>query len=339
MIVLDGESLTPQEVASVARQATRVELSAAARSRNEAARKAIAAHLESGRPLYGASTGVGALREREIDAEERERFQWNLLRSHAVSAGRPLAPELVRAGMVVRANQLGAGGAGTAPELLERLVLALNENVVPLTHELGSLGTGDLPALAEIALALLGEGRVWENGELRTPSETSGIKLGLRDALGFMSSNALTAGRAALLSVDGLALHHCWLAVAALSFEALEADPVVLDERVQAARGAQGQAAVAGRMRQLLGCAALARPATDRPVQDPYPVRVLPQVDGVALDALLRLEEVVTRECNSRGENALIVDGEALPGGNFHAAELAAALDGLRAALAQSASL
>jgi histidine ammonia-lyase len=127
--------------------------------------------------------------------------------------------------------------------------------------------------------------------------------------------------------------------VAALSFEALEADPVVLDERVQAARGAHGQAAVAARMRELLEGARLAPAAPERPVQDPYPFRVLPQVDGVAHDALLRLEDVVTRECNSRGENALIVDGEALPGGNFHAAELGAALDGLRAALAHSASL
>ncbi len=340
MITLDGESLTPQDVAAVARGGVQVELSTAARARNEAARDAVAAHLESGQPLYGASTGVGALRDHPIDPEDRERFQWNLLRSHAVSAGAPVAPERVRAGMVVRANQLGAGGAGVAPELLDRLVVALNENIVPLTHELGSLGTGDLPGLAEIALALLGEGRTWDGGELRIRTDVADIRLGLRDALGFMSSNALTVGRAALLSVDGLALHHSWLAVAALSFEALEADPVVLDERVQAARGAHGQSAVAARMRQLLGDAALARPAPpDRLVQDPYPFRVLPQVDGVAHDALLRLEEVVTRECNCRGENALIVDGEALPGGNFHAAELAASLDELRAALAQSASL
>ncbi|MDQ6816497.1 MAG: aromatic amino acid ammonia-lyase [Actinomycetota bacterium] len=339
MIALDGASLTPREVAAVARGGVQVELSAEAGERNLAARDAIAAHLQSGRPLYGASTGVGALRGHVIAPEEREQFQWNLLRSHAVSAGRPLDPELVRAGMVVRANQLGAGGAGVAPQLLELLVVALNENVVPLTHELGSLGTGDLPGLAEIALALLGEGREWAGGELRGLAEGAEPRLGLRDALGFMSSNALTAGQAALIAVDGLALHEAWLAVAALTFEAVQADPVVLDDRVQAARGARGQAAVARRMRELLAGAALARASSDRLVQDPYPFRVLPQVDGVSRDALLRLEEVVTRECNSRGENALIIDGEALPGGNFHAAELAAALDGLRAALAQSASL
>ena len=179
-MVLDGATLTPAGVEAVARGGRRVELAPSARERNAAAREAIAALLERGEPLYGATTGVGALRDRSIHDADRERFQWNLLRSHAVSAGRPLEPELVRAGMVVRANQLGAGGAGVAPELLDRLVAALNDGITPLTRELGSLGTGDLPALAEIALALLGEGRVWRDGLLvQAPAPAEPIDLGL----------------------------------------------------------------------------------------------------------------------------------------------------------------
>ena len=339
-IVIDGATLTPAAVDAVARRGQAVELAPEARERNAAARRAIAALLERGEALYGATTGVGALRDRVIGASDRERFQWNLLRSHAVSAGRPLAPELVRAGMLVRANQLGAGGAGVTPALLDALVTALNSGVTPLTRELGSLGTGDLPGLAEIALALLGEGQVWRGGDLvDAPVPAEPVELGLRDALGFMSSNAMTAGHAALLSVDARALHERWLEVAALSFEALDADPVVLDARVQAARGARGQAAVAERMRELLAGAPLHPRAPDRLVQDPYPFRVLPQVDGVANDALRTLEDVLARELNARPENALIDEGRALPTGNFHAAELGAALDGLRAAFAHSASL
>ena len=339
-IVLDGQTLTPAAVAAVARNGQTVELAPAARARNETAREAIARMLARGQALYGATTGVGALRDRTIGDSERERFQWNLLRSHAVSAGRPLSAELVRAGMVVRANQLGAGGAGVNPALLDGLADALNAGITPLTREFGSLGTGDLPGLSEIALALLGEGKVWRNGELiDAPAPARPTKLGLRDALGFMSSNAMTAGHAALLSVDARAVHERWLEVAALSFEALDADPVVLDPRVQAARGARGQAAVAERMRELLAGAPFDPHAPDRLVQDPYPFRVLPQVDGVANDALRTLDEVLRRELNSRPENALIDDGRAFPTGNFHAAELGAALDGLRAALAHSASL
>jgi histidine ammonia-lyase len=339
-IVLDGQSLTPAAVAAVARDGAPVELASEARARNEEARAAIAALLERGEPLYGATTGVGALRDRTIGDADRERFQWNLLRSHAVSAGRPLEPELVRAGMVVRANQLGAGGAGVAPALLDGLVEALNDAITPLTREFGSLGTGDLPALAEIALALLGEGQVWRGHQLiDAPVPAHPIRLGLRDGLGFMSSGAMTAGQAALNSVDARSLQARWLEVAALSFEALEADPVVLDPRVQAARGARGQAAVAATMRELLAGAPFDPRSSDRLVQDPYPFRVLPQVDGVARDALDALDEVLGRELNARPENALIHEGRALPTGNFHAAELGAALDTLRAAFAHSASL
>ncbi len=339
-IVLDGATLTPAAVAAVARRGQAVELAPEAREHNEGARRAIEQMLERGQALYGATTGVGALRDRTIGDSDRERFQWNLLRSHAVSAGRPLAPELVRAGMVTRANQLGAGGAGVTPALLDALVDALNAGVTPLTREFGSLGTGDLPGLAEIALALLGEGKVWRDGELvDAPAPARPIKLGLRDALGFMSSDAMTAGHAALLSIDARALHERWLEVAALSFEALHADPVVLDPRVQAARGARGQAAVAERMRELLSGAPFDPLAPDRLVQDPYPFRVLPQVDGVANEALRTLEEVLRRELNARPENALIYDGQAFPTGNFHAAELGAALDALRAAFAHSSSL
>jgi histidine ammonia-lyase len=340
MLTLDGRSLTPEDVAAVARRAEQVELAPEARARNLEARESIAALLARGGALYGATTGVGALRDRVITDADRERFQWNLLRSHAVSAGRPVAPELVRAGMVVRANQLGAGGAGVAPGLLDGLVVALNRGVVPLTRELGSLGTGDLPALADIALAVLGEGQVWRDGQLvdaTAPSEA--IELGLRDALGFMSSNAITAGHAALLSVDARALFGDWLAVAALSFEALDADPVVLDERVQAGRGAPGQTAVARRMRELLAGAPFEVHGPDRLIQDPYPFRVLPQVDGSAEDALRTLAQVLSRELNARTENAMIHEGRALPNGNFHAAELGASLDGLRAAFAHSSSL
>jgi len=340
VIVLDGAGLTPADVAAVARGNEQIELSAGARQRNAAARAAIAELLARGEPLYGASTGVGALRDRAIGGSEREQFQWNLLRSHAVGAGRPLAPDVVRAAMVVRANQIGAGGAGVLPELLESLVAALNGGVVPLARELGSLGTGDLAALSEIALAMLGEGWLLVDGQpLLAVAPKPRVRLGLRDALGFISSNAVSVGRAALLSIDGRALLDAWLAVAALSFEALRADTVVLDERVQAGRGSPSQAAVAARMRELLAGSPPVAPADRRFVQDPYPFRVLPQVDGVSWAAFAELEQVLARELNGRCENALIDQGQAWPNGNFHAAELTAALDRLRIALAQSSAL
>jgi histidine ammonia-lyase len=347
--ILDGRSLTPAEVAAVAREGRTVRLDEAARGRNAAAADAIARLVEQETPLYGVTTGVGALRSRVVPASDRPGHQLRLLRSHACGAGRPLPPELVRAAMVVRANQLGAGGAGVSDELLCALVAAVNAGFVPFTRELGSLGTGDLTVLADIALGLLGEGQAWL-GERLVAAESAlteaalvAPRLGPRDGIAFMGSNAASIGQAALVAVAADRLLAASLAVAALSFIAAGADPIVLDPRVHAARAHPGQLAVAARMRELLGPEAGGEPdpGSRAAVHDPYPFRAVAQVEGANLDALRELEALLAVELNAAGENALIAPDppQALPSANFHAGALALGLDRLRAALAQSASL
>ena len=348
-LTLDGRTLTAAAVSAVARERRDVRLGDDARARNAAAAEAVAALIERGTPIYGVTTGVGPFRSRDVPAAERADHQLRLLRSHAAGGGRPLSAELVRAAMVVRANQLGAGGAGVSDELIDALVAAINAGVVPLARELGSLGTGDLTVLAEIALALLGEGRAWRGSELigaRAALSDAGLApppLGPRDGIAFMSSNAASAGHGALVAVDAGRLQAAALATAALSFVAAAADPVVLDGRVHAARPHPGQVAVAACLRELVGPAGAERRARggDGPVHDPYPFRALPQVEGATLDALRDLEQVVAIELNGAPENALIdpASGAVLPNANFHAAPLALSLDRLRAALAQSTSL
>jgi len=348
-VVLDGSSLTPDGVAAIARDGAVAQLAPEARRSNTRAREAIAALLARGDDLYGVTTGVGALREYRVPEADRERYSVQLLRSHACGAGRPLPVSVVRAAMATRANQIGDGGAGVADELLDALVGALNAGLTPFTRELGSLGTGDLTNLADIALALLGDGRFWRGDDLidaATGLADAGLepaRLGPRDGLAFMSSNAVSIGNAALLVVDARRLLDAWLSVAALSFEAAAADPVALDPRIHSSRHRPGQAAVAARMRDLLGGREerARRPGPLGMVQDPYPFRAQPQVDGTVHDALGALEETVVHELNFAGENALIVPGEdvALPNGNPHAAPLANAVDGLRTALASSAAL
>jgi histidine ammonia-lyase len=348
-VILDGRSLTTAAVDAVAREHREVRLGNAARARNAAAAEAAGALMERGTPIYGVTTGVGPFRSRDVPAAERAGHQLRLLRSHAAGAGRPLSPALVRAAMVVRANQLGAGGAGVSGELLDALVAAVNAGVVPFARELGSLGTGDLTVLAEIALALLGEGRAWRRGELM-PAEAAlsdaglaPVRLGPRDGIAFMSSSAVSAGQGALVAIDADRLLAAGLVVASLSFVAAGADPVVLDPRVHAARPHPGQVAVAARLRELVGAEGPAPRPQERagPVHDPYPFRALAQVDGATLDALRDLELVLAVELNAAAENALVDadSGAVLPNANFHAAPLALGLDRLRAALAQSSSL
>lgn len=348
MILLDGHTLHPTAVARVAREQAPVKLAPEARKRNAAARDALDVLIAAGEPIYGVTTGVGALRDRSIDAAERAGYSRRLLRSHACGAGRALSAELVRAAMVTRANQIGAGGAGVSAELLDALVATLNAGLTPFTRELGSLGTGDLTALADIGLALLGEGQMWRADRLVDAASAiadAGIapaSLGPRDGLALISSNAVSVGHAALIVADVHALLDAWLTVAALSFEAAAADPIALDPRIHSAAHRAGQSAIAAEMRaRRLGL----DERTERPgalgIQDPYPFRALPQVDGAVHDALRALEQTVIHELNFAGENALIVvDGPAaLPNGNPHAAPLANAIDNLRTALAQSAAL
>lgn len=347
-VLLDGATLTPKAVAAIARDGAAAQLTPEARARNSAARNAIASLLARGDDLYGVTTGVGALRAYRVPKGRREQYSMDLLRSHACGAGLPLTAPDVRAAMATRANQIGAGGAGVADELLDALVDTLNVGLTPFTRELGSLGTGDLTNLSDVALALLGEGRFWRGDELidaaagLSDAGLAPARLGPRDGLAFISSNAFSIGSAALLVVDVRRLLDAWLSVAALSFEAAAADPVVLDPRIHSSCHRPGQAAVATRMRELLaGLGRRAREPGPLGIQDPYPFRAQPQVDGTVHDAVRALEETVGHELNFAGENALIVPGEdvALPNGNPHAAPLANAIDGLRTALASSAAL
>ena len=347
VIALDGRSLTPAGVVAIARRRAEAEITADARERNAAAERLVRELLARGDLLYGVTTGVGALRSSPSALEDPGDHQWRLLRSHAGGGGAPLTTEVVRAAMAVRANQLGAGGAGVGEPLLDALLGALHADVTPFARELGSLGTGDLTVLAEIGAALGGEGDCWVGDDVVPAAQALAaaglqpVTYGPRDGLAFMSSNAVSIGQAALVFHDASRLLDSALGVAALSYDATDADLGVLDPRVHAARPHRGQVEVARRLRELLGARGPRERRPGRAVHDAFVFRCVPQVEGTLLEALERLLGVLEVELNVAGENALMLpgDGVALPNGNFHAGVLTLALDSLRGAMAQSASL
>ncbi|MEA2439798.1 MAG: histidine ammonia-lyase [Thermoleophilaceae bacterium] len=332
----------------IARGQAEARMATAARERNAAAERLVRSLLASGELMYGVTTGVGVLRSSPSALEDPGDYQWRLIRSHAGGGGAPLTVEVVRAAMAVRANQLGAGGAGVGEGLLDALLGALRTGVTPFAREIGSLGTGDLTVLAEIGLALGGEGECWVGDDVVPADEAlaahglTPVSFGPRDGIGFMSSNAVSIGQAALVFHDATQLLDSALRVAALSYEATAADLAVLDPRVHEARPHRGQVEVARRLREMLAGASAPREAfSSRPIHDAFVFRCVPQVEGTLLDALDRLAGVLEIELNVAGENALMLprDGVALPNGNFHAGVLTLALDSLRGAMAQSASL
>jgi histidine ammonia-lyase len=342
-VQVDGTGLTVEQVAAVAHAPVSVALSASGRAR-AAASHAFAEQTLLRRPLYGRTTGVGANRTVPLTGDPQENVL-RLLRSHATSAGPVRSAARIRAMLLVRLNQLAAGGSGVAPHILDGLQGLLDHGVLPDVRELGSIGTGDLPALATTALALLGEGR--------TPTGLPAVPFGAADGLAFISSNAATLGDAALavaaLTESGAAA----LAIAALTFAAVNGNAEAYSDGALAATPFAGAAVVCRALRPLIGADRFGsrldtagRPVPAARIQDPYGLRALPQVHGPVLDQLRTARSTVERSVNAPTENPLLLaDPAELDGGliahhaGFHATYLQTAVDGLNLAVARSCQL
>ncbi len=326
-IVLDGASLSCEMVVSVARDRANLAIAPGVLDRVRAAQQA-AVRVASQRTVYGRGTGVGAnvIVAGSLDGED----QLALLRSHACGAG-PLVDEvLCRAALVTRANQLAAGGSGVAAQLLDALIDAINAGLTPPVARYGAIGTADLTTFAITALCLLGE-RPWRDGRRSPPGQLA------VDALAFMSSNAATAGEAAIACADLQRLLEAGTVIAALTAVATDASAEPYGMPVQDAHPHPGQRRVAAALRSLLAGAV----TQSQRVQDPFGLRTLPQVQGTATDAAGRLQQVLAIELNAAAENPLIdaANERVWHNGNFLTAELAVALDAARAALHPAAAL
>jgi histidine ammonia-lyase len=329
-VALDGARLAPDQVRQVARDGAPVRVDPVAEDRAAAAYQLVEA-VAARQPVYGRTTGVGANRQVLLDTTDAQAPGLRLLRSHSAGGGEPLGPVLARAMLTVRLNQLAAGGSGLPPSVLRALALVLNRGLVPTVHRLGGIGTGDLAALADVALCLLGE-RPWRDGHLEAP-----VPFAPSGALGFLSSNALTLGEAALACADLTDLLAAGTVAGALAFLGTRGNPEAYAAAVHRARPHPGQVLVAGELRRLLDGQPL-RPAR---IQDPYACRAMAQVHGAALDAHAGLDRVLAVELNMAGENPLVdtASGQVLHNANFHAGYLGLALDAVRLALYQTAAL
>lgn len=356
MIEIDGEGLTSAGIVLLAERRDSLTVTAEAWRRVGRSR-AFAERVSAVRPVYGRSTGVGANRSIGIEDAAAHAHARALLRSHATSAGRARSAERVRAMLVVRLNQLAAGGSGASEAVLEGLAAMIAADALPQIRELGGIGTGDLTALATTALALTGEAPTARP----LPAFT---EFGPHDALPFISSNAATIGDAALACVRLGELTRAYVVVAALTFLAIRGNPEAFAEIVDRVSPFEGSRRVTGWMRALTaGAGAPAR------IQDPFGLRTLPQALGPAIDALAVLDDVVGRLANAPSENPVLWGhpaGEGDPGGQgdpagqgdpggqggdggaggdlahhggFHAAYLTTALDTAVITVAQSAKL
>ncbi len=297
-------------------------------------------------PVYGVNTGFGKLASTRISREQLATLQLNLIRSHSVGVGEPLAPAVVRLMLALKAASLARGHSGVRPEVIDTLLAVHNAGLAPYVPSQGSVGaSGDLAPLAHMTLALLGEGEMLIDG-LRRPAgaalHSAGIapltlqaKEGLALINGTQTSTALALH--ALLTFEPVL--ESALVIGALTVDAAKGSDGPFDPRIHALRGQPGQIDVAQYYRALLAGSAIRRSHLegDDRVQDPYSLRCQPQVVGACLDQLRHAALVLVREANAVTDNPLVFaeDGMMISGGNFHAEPVALAADAMAVAIAE----
>ena len=344
-VVLDGTPLGEDEVVAVARHGAKVVVGDRVAEGMAASRRVVDAHLDDDRPVYGLTTGFGALADVRIAPGDLVRLQRNLIRSHAAGAGDALPAEVVRAMMLLRARTLAAGRSGARPVVVERMADLLNARITPAVPGRGSVGaSGDLAQLAHAALCLVGEGRVLANGGGTEPATDALRRVGL-DPIELQAKEgiALVNGTEGMLALGTLALHDLrnLLTAAdvagAMTVESALGTDRPFAEDVVGLRPHPGQAASAANLRTLLAGSAIIASHRDssHAVQDPYSMRCAPQVHGAARDAAAFAGDVFDRERAATVDNPVILpDGRVESTGNFHGEPLAYAMDLLAIALA-----
>ncbi len=255
-IILDGESLTLEQVVAVARTPRpRLEIDPRARAALARSRALVDQAVAAGATVYGVNTGFGKLANVRIPPTELDRLQVNLIRSHAAGVGAPLPAAVVRAVMLLRANVLLRPTSGVRPELVDALCALLNAGIVPWVPEQGSVGaSGDLAPLSHIALVLMGEGKVLSadgsavldgrGQSAATALAAAGLqpfRFAPKEGLAFINGTQVQTALLALLVHDARVLWRTAVGAAAMSLEALRGTPTPLDPRIHAARPHRGQ--------------------------------------------------------------------------------------------------
>ncbi|MES2179512.1 MAG: histidine ammonia-lyase [Gemmatimonadota bacterium] len=347
---IDGNSLTLDDVVSVAVHRAPVALADSARVKMSRANDVVSALVRGNAVAYGVTTGFGKLSDVAIPRDRLDELQVNLVRSHAAGVGPLLSEREARAMMLLRANCIAKGFSGARPVLVDTLAAMLNAGLYPPIPEQGSVGaSGDLAPLAHLALSLIGEGELYEGSvagpaaEVMARAGIAPVHLGPKEGITLINGTQAHTAVAALAVVDAHRLWRVAHLAGAMSLEALMGTPVAFDARIQDARGQLGQAASAALLRELLQDSEIreSHREGDPRVQDPYALRCMPQVHGPVLDAIDFCAGVIGRELNAATDNPLVFSesAELLSGGNFHGQAVAMALDFLAIALTNLATI
>jgi histidine ammonia-lyase len=350
-VTIGTSGMTTDDVVDVARRDAAVRISDESIAAMAASRAQVEALAHADVPVYGISTGFGALANRHIPTESRVQLQRSLIRSHAAGMGTPVEREVVRALMLLRLKTLCSGRTGVRPVVAETMAALLNAGITPVVHEFGSLGcSGDLAPLAHCALVLMGEGRAFDaHGEERPVADLlaeAGIDpVELREKEGLALINGTDGMLGMLLMAIADLEHLCDVAdtTAAMSVEGLlGTDAVFRADLHTDLRPHPGQAVSAANMLRCLADSEIvaSHKVNDDRVQDAYSLRCAPQVTGAVRDTVAHARLVAERELQAAIDNPVVLpDGTISSNGNFHGAPVAYVLDFLAIAVADLGSM
>jgi histidine ammonia-lyase len=286
--------------------------------------------------VYGINTGFGALADTSISAEDTRTLQHKILQSHSVGVGDPIPAEIAKIMMITKVHSLAQGYSGVQLGTLERIIWHIENEVIPIVPEKGSVGaSGDLAPLAHLFLPLIGLGECYykgvrkNTGEILQQENLLSIQLGPKEGLALINGTQFILAYA-VKAVQRM--HNCLEAadiIGAMSLEALTGTKAPFDERLHELRPFAGNKLVARRLRLLLHDSAIMQSHVDcGRVQDPYSLRCMPQVHGASRNAWLHLKEMTEIELNAVTDNPIILsEQETISGGNFHGQPLALPLD------------
>jgi histidine ammonia-lyase len=350
-VSIGTSGMTTADVIAIARQGARVEISEESLAAMAVSRAQIDALAHSPQPVYGVSTGFGALANRHIPVEDRVQLQRSLIRSHAAGMGAPVEREVVRALMLLRLKTLASGRTGIRPDVAQAMGGLLNAGITPVVHEYGSLGcSGDLAPLAHCALVLMGEGVAYDSEGTERPvpellAEAGIDPVELREKEGLALING-TDGMLGMLIMAIADLEHlCDVAdmTAAMSVEGLlGTDQVFRNDLHTELRPHPGQAVSAANMLRILAGSEIvaSHKEHDDRTQDAYSLRCAPQVTGAVRDTITHARTVAERELAASIDNPVVLlDGTISSNGNFHGAPVGYVLDFLAIAVADLGSM
>ena len=294
-------------------------------------------------PIYGVTTGFGALHNKIIPVKDLRTLQLNLVRSHACGTGEAVPKEIVKIMLLLKIQSLSYGHSGVQLLTVLRLIDFFNYDILPVVYQQGSLGaSGDLAPLAHLALPLIGEGEVWMNGT-KVPAHTllkkfdlDPVELQAKEGLALLNGTQFMSAYGVWSLIKGLHLYSWANLIGALSLDAFDGRMEPFNPMIQEIRPHPGQIETAREIKNYLNDSELINRKKTQ-VQDPYSFRCIPQVHGATKDALDFASSVFSREINAVTDNPTIFPEQdmVISAGNFHGQPLAIAFDLMGIALAE----